>query len=118
MRKWVPSGKFPKRARENAAKQIDDIVRALDVLQSSPQIGRPLGGASAMREWVISNGAHGYLALYRFIAELDVVLVVAIRSQGELRYRLTPWLRNEEGTPGSSEPHAQARTSAPRSDVS
>lgn len=76
-----------KHAPESAATRIDDIVRALDVLQSSPQIGRPVGGASAMRELVISNGTHGYLALYRFIAELDVVLVVAIRSQRELRYR-------------------------------
>lgn len=74
-------------APESAATRIDDIVRALDILQSSPQIGRPVRGASAMRELVISNGTHGYLALYRFIAELDVVLVVAIRSQRELRYR-------------------------------
>ncbi|SOE50285.1 Plasmid stabilization system protein ParE [Burkholderia sp. OK233] len=76
-------------APESAAKRIDDIVRALDILQSSPQIGRPARGASAMRELVISNGAHGYLALYRFIAELDVVLVAAIRSQRELRYQRT-----------------------------
>ena len=74
-------------APESAATRIDDIVRALDILQSSPQIGRPVRGASAMRELVISNGTHGYLALYRFIAELDVVLVVAIRSRRELRYR-------------------------------
>jgi plasmid stabilization system protein ParE len=74
-------------APESAATRIDDIVRALDILQSSPQIGRPVRGTSAMRELVISNGTHGYLALYRFVAELDVVLVVAIRSQRELRYR-------------------------------
>jgi plasmid stabilization system protein ParE len=74
---------------EGAAKQIDDIVRALDILQTSPQIGRPVGGAGGMRELVISNGAHGYLALYRYVAELDVVLVAAVRSQRELRYRHT-----------------------------
>jgi plasmid stabilization system protein ParE len=74
---------------ESAAEHIDDIVRALDILQTSPQIGRPVSGAGAMRELVISNGAHGYLALYRFVAELDVVLVAAIRSQRELRYRRT-----------------------------
>ncbi|MEW9586957.1 type II toxin-antitoxin system RelE/ParE family toxin [Paraburkholderia sp. DGU8] len=72
---------------ETAATRIDDIVRALDILQSSPQIGRPVGATSPLRELVISNGIHGYLALYRLVAELDVVLVVAIRSQRELRYR-------------------------------
>jgi plasmid stabilization system protein ParE len=72
---------------ETAAKHIDDIVRALDILQSSPQIGRPV--SDTMRELVISNGAFGYLALYRFVAELDVVLVAAVRSQRELRYRRT-----------------------------
>jgi plasmid stabilization system protein ParE len=74
---------------EGAAKHIDDIVRALDILQTSPQIGRPVGGAGAMRELVISHGAHGYLALYRYVAELDIVLVAAVRSQRELRYRRT-----------------------------
>ncbi|HEX7935591.1 MAG TPA: type II toxin-antitoxin system RelE/ParE family toxin [Paraburkholderia sp.] len=74
-------------APETASTRIDDIVRALDILQSSPQIGRPVSAASPLRELVISNGTHGYLALYRFVAELDVVLVVAIRSQRELRYQ-------------------------------
>ncbi|MDR5784378.1 type II toxin-antitoxin system RelE/ParE family toxin [Caballeronia sp. LZ065] len=72
---------------ETAATRIDEIVRALDILQSSPQIGRPVGGPSPLRELVISSGTHGYLALYQFVAELDVVLVVAIRSQREVRYR-------------------------------
>ncbi|MEC5409405.1 type II toxin-antitoxin system RelE/ParE family toxin [Paraburkholderia sp. MPAMCS5] len=74
-------------APETASTRIDDIVRALDILQSSPQIGRPVSTASPLRDLVISNGTHGYLALYRFLAELDVVLVVAIRSQRELRYQ-------------------------------
>jgi plasmid stabilization system protein ParE len=74
-------------APESAATRIEDIIRALDILQSSPQIGRSVDAASVMRELVISNGTHGYLALYRFVAELDLVLVVAIRSQRELRYR-------------------------------
>ena len=74
-------------APDRAATRIEDIIRALDILQSSPQIGPPVDATSAMRELVISNGTHGYLALYRFVAELDVVLVVAVRSQRELRYR-------------------------------
>ena len=50
-------------------------------------IGRLVDNYPGMRELVISNGAHGYLALYRFLPEFDAVFVVAIRSQRELRYR-------------------------------
>ncbi|MFM0214546.1 type II toxin-antitoxin system RelE/ParE family toxin [Paraburkholderia caledonica] len=74
---------------EHAAKRIDDIVCALDILQSSPLIGRPAENLGGMRELVISNGAHGYLALYRFVPGLDTAFVTAIRSQRELRYRRT-----------------------------
>jgi toxin ParE1/3/4 len=72
---------------EHAAKRIDDIACALDILQSSPLIGRPVGRSVNMRELVISNGVHGYLALYRFVPDLDTVFVTAIRSQRELHYR-------------------------------
>ncbi|WP_250481033.1 MULTISPECIES: type II toxin-antitoxin system RelE/ParE family toxin [unclassified Caballeronia] len=72
---------------ERAVERIDDIVSALDILQSSPMIGRPVDNCPGMRELVISNGAHGYLALYRWSPEFDAVFVVAIRSQRELRYR-------------------------------
>ncbi|SAK86327.1 Toxin RelE3 [Caballeronia pedi] len=72
---------------ERAVERIEEIVAALDILQSSPMIGRTVENQSGMRELVISNGAHGYLALYRFMPELDAVFVVAIRSQRELRYR-------------------------------
>jgi plasmid stabilization system protein ParE len=72
---------------ERAAERIADIVSALDILQSSPMIGRPVDNHPGMRELVISNGAHGYLALYRFLPEFVAVFVLAIRSQRELRYR-------------------------------
>jgi hypothetical protein len=39
-----------------------------------------------MRELVISFGKSGYVALYRFIAHLGVVRVLAIRHQRELDY--------------------------------
>jgi len=71
---------------EHAVERIDDIVAALGILQSSPMIGRPVDHLSGMRELVISNGAHGYLALYRFMSEFDAVFILAIRSQRELRY--------------------------------
>lgn len=75
------------RSPEHAAEPIEDIVCAFDILQSSPLIGRPADTHRGMRELVISTGSKGYLALYRFVPELDVVFVVAVRSQRELHYR-------------------------------
>ena len=51
----------------------------LNVLESSLLIGRPCG--QGMRELVISRGARGYVALYRYVAGIDTVLVLVIRAQ-------------------------------------
>jgi plasmid stabilization system protein ParE len=69
-------------APEIAADRIDTIITALDVLETSPLIGRPV--ENGKRELVISTGASGYVALYRFVPELDAVFVLAVRSQREL----------------------------------
>ncbi len=60
------------------------IMVALDVLESSPLIGRPV--ENGKRELVIATGASGYLALYRFVPELDTVFVLGVRSQRELGF--------------------------------
>ncbi len=73
-------------APDDVVGRIVEIVAALDILQTSPQIGR-FADSDGMREVAISTGASGYLALYRFIPELDVVFIVAVRSQRELRYQ-------------------------------
>jgi plasmid stabilization system protein ParE len=70
------------RAPEIAADRIDTIITALDVLQSSPLIGWP--AENNKRELVIAMGAGGYVALYRFVPELDTVFVLALHSQQEL----------------------------------
>jgi toxin ParE1/3/4 len=69
-------------APEIAADRINTIITALDVLETSPLIGRPV--ENGKRELVISTGASGYVALYRFVPELDTVFVLAVRSQREL----------------------------------
>jgi toxin ParE1/3/4 len=69
-------------APEIAADRIDTIITALEVLETSPLIGRPV--ENGKRELVISTGASGYVALYRFVPELDAVFVLAVRSQREL----------------------------------
>ena len=71
-------------AAEDAASRISDIVRAIDVLESNPLIGRPAGGH--LRELVIGRRSRGYVALYRYVEEIDTVFVLALRSQREAGY--------------------------------
>ena len=68
----------------DAPARIGDIIKAIDVLERSPLIGRPV--RAELRELVIGRGARGYVALYRYVAELDTVLVLAIRGQKEAGY--------------------------------
>jgi plasmid stabilization system protein ParE len=69
---------------ENASRRIDEIIAALDVLEHNPLIGRPV--LNGKRELVIGHRLRGYLALYRYVAEMDTVFVLAIRSQREAGY--------------------------------
>ena len=71
-------------APDTAAERIEAIIAALDVLESSPLIGRPV--ENGKRELVIATGASGYVALYRFVPEVDTVFVLAVRSQRELGF--------------------------------
>ena len=71
----------------DASSRIEDIMRAIDVLKRSPLIGRPM--RVDLRELVIGRGARGYVALYRYVAELDAVFVLAIRGQKEAGYAST-----------------------------
>ncbi len=67
-----------------ARSRIEDIMRAIDVLERNPLIGRPF--RAGLRELVIGRRARGYVALYRYVAELDTVFVLAIRGQKEAGY--------------------------------
>lgn len=67
-----------------AAERIDQIIAAIDLLESSPRIGRPVDNGK--RELVISTGASGYIALYRYLPDIDIVFVLAVRSQREAGY--------------------------------
>ena len=69
---------------ESAAQHIGEIIAALDVLAHNPLIGRLT--SSGKRELVIGRRSRGYLALYRYVAEMDCVFVLAIRSQREVGY--------------------------------
>lgn len=67
-----------------APARIDEIVQAVQVLATSPLIGRPAPGGK--RELVIGRGSRGYVALYRFVPEMDTVFLLAIRGQREAGY--------------------------------
>jgi plasmid stabilization system protein ParE len=71
----------------DAPSRIEDIIRAIDVLERNPLIGRP--ARADLRELVIGRRARGYVALYRYVAELDTVFVLAIRGQKEVGYTRT-----------------------------
>ena len=65
--------------------RISEIVQAIQILTHTPLIGRPV--RDGKRELVIGRGSHGYVALYRFVAGVDTVFGLAIRSQREASYR-------------------------------
>ena len=68
---------------EDAPARIGEILQAVQILTHSPLIGRPVRGDK--RELVIGRHSHGYVALYRFVASLDTVFVLAIRSPGDTK---------------------------------
>ncbi|MBH2018849.1 MAG: type II toxin-antitoxin system RelE/ParE family toxin [Burkholderiales bacterium] len=70
---------------EFAAARIEAIIAAIDILETSPLIGRPV--AFGQRELVIATGSSGYLALYRYDPVLDTAFVLAVRSQRERGYK-------------------------------
>jgi toxin ParE1/3/4 len=39
------------------------------------------------RELVIGRGSRGYVALYRYVPEMDIVFILALRSQREAGYK-------------------------------
>lgn len=79
---------FLRRKDANAAKRALFAIReALMPLQHSPMIGRPVEDREDLRELVIEFGTTGYLAIYRFEANLDAVTILAIKHQREDDYR-------------------------------
>ncbi len=74
--------------REHEAAQIaermDEILRVISILEDNPLVGRAV--ITDLRELVIGRGSRGYVALYRYIPEVDVVFVLAIRAQREAGY--------------------------------
>lgn len=69
---------------DTAPERIAEILQAIQILAHSPLIGRKAEGGK--RELVIGRGSRGYIALYRFVADIDTVFMLAVRSQRESGY--------------------------------
>ena len=81
-------------AVEDASGRIREIIEAIDVLHHNPIIGRPVSANT--RELVIGRSARSYVALYRYIEQIDTVFVLA---------KLRPLDRYADGSPpGRSHP--------------
>lgn len=74
-----------RRSHGEAPARIADLLRAVDVLAHSPLIGRQF--RDGKRELVIGRGSHGYIALYRYVPDIDTVFVLAFRSQRESGFK-------------------------------
>lgn len=71
---------------ENAVARVQEIIQAIGVLETNPYIGRPAAGDK--RELVIGRRSNGYVALYRYVPEIDTVFILALRCQREAGYRI------------------------------
>jgi len=69
---------------EAALAAAEAIESAVNTLALHPLVGRRAEGD--IRELVISFGATGYIALYRFVVQQDEVRVLALRQQREIGY--------------------------------
>jgi plasmid stabilization system protein ParE len=64
-----------------AGETVELITEAVSILKRHPLIGRPV--EENLRELVISRGRTGYVALYSYELEHDVVFILSIRHQRE-----------------------------------
>jgi len=69
----------------DADSRLQQILQGISILEQNPLIGRPVH--ADMRALIIGRESRGYVALYRYIAEIDTVFVLAIRSQREGGYQ-------------------------------
>ena len=71
------------KAAENAGQTI---ASQFALLNSNPQLGRPLSDLADCRELIIPFGKSGYVALYHYDLRLDLVSILAFRHQKEAGY--------------------------------
>ena len=70
-----------------ALEHVARVRSAVTILEEHPEIGRPAGGGTSLRELIISHGRSGYVALYEYSPAEGLVRVLAVRHQREAGYR-------------------------------
>jgi toxin ParE1/3/4 len=70
---------------EDIPGRMAEIVQAMDILSHSPLIGRPV--KTGQRELLIGRDSRAYVALCRFVPDIDAVFVLALRSQRESGFK-------------------------------
>ena len=76
---------FLRKENPEAAVAAAQAIRSvIDTLGTHPLLGRRIHGD--IRELVISYGATGYIALYRFLVPQDEIRILAIRHQREIGF--------------------------------
>ena len=69
----------------DVANPVEEILEAIQILSRSPLIGRPVAGGK--RELIIGKGNRGYVALYRYLAGIETVFILALRAQRESGFK-------------------------------
>ena len=69
----------------DAPSRIDEIIQGISVLEYNPLVGRV--AQADLRELIIGRQSRGYVALYRYVPEVETIFVLAIRSQREAGYK-------------------------------
>ncbi|MDR6890948.1 MULTISPECIES: type II toxin-antitoxin system RelE/ParE family toxin [Variovorax] len=69
----------------DVANRVGEILDAIQILSRSPLIGRPVAGGK--RELIIGKDNRGYVALYRYLAAIDTVFILALRAQRESGFK-------------------------------
>lgn len=64
--------------------RIEEILQAVAVLEYNPLVGR--SARDETHELVIGRRSPGYVALYRYVPEIDTVFILASRSHKEAGY--------------------------------
>jgi plasmid stabilization system protein ParE len=62
------------------------IEHQFALLETEPEIGRPLDDLPELRELIIPFGDSGYVALYHFDTKADSLYMLAFRHQKEAGY--------------------------------
>ena len=69
----------------DVANWVAEILEAIQILSRSPLIGRAVAGGK--RELIIGKGNRGYISLYRYLAGIETVFILALRAQRESGFK-------------------------------